>query len=407
MRALFLHQNFPGQFPHIATHLASQPGNQVISICQKQAHGLPQVAKVVYSPSRTVTKGIHHYLAGAESSILNGQEAARTMEKLKRQGFVPDVVIGHAGWGETLYAKDVFPDTPLVNYFEFFYRSTGADTGFDPEYPMQADDYLRIRTKNAVNLLCLNGCDAGISPTQWQYSTLPKEYLSKISVIHEGINTDVVQPDATARFVLEDGRVLTKADEVITYVARNMEPYRGFHIFMRAAEEICRRRPNAHILIVGSDSVSYGSRLPNKQTYKQKMLSEVNIDASRVHFLGSLPYNKYLKVLQVSSVHVYLTVPFVLSWSMMEAMAAGCVVLGSSTPPVQEFIQHEKNGLLTDFFSPEQIAEKIDGLFAAPDRVAGLGIKARETILKKYTIKHSIRNYKLMLKNLGIKVDVK
>ena len=368
---------------------------------------MPQVAKVVYSPSRTVTKGIHHYLAGAESSILNGQEAARTMEKLKRQGFVPDVVIGHAGWGETLYAKDVFPDTPLVNYFEFFYRSTGADTGFDPEYPMQADDYLRIRTKNAVNLLCLNGCDAGISPTQWQYSTLPKEYLSKISVIHEGINTDVVQPDAAARFVLEDGRVLTKADEVITYVARNMEPYRGFHIFMRAAEEICRRRPNAHILIVGSDSVSYGSRLPNKQTYKQKMLSEVNIDASRVHFLGSLPYNKYLKVLQVSSVHVYLTVPFVLSWSMMEAMAAGCVVLGSSTPPVQEFIQHEKNGLLTDFFSPEQIAEKIDGLFAAPDRVAGLGIKARETILKKYTIKHSIRNYKLMLKNLGIKVDVK
>ncbi len=170
--------------------------------------------------------------------MLNGQEVARTMEKLKRQGFVSDVVIGHAGWGEALYAKDVFPDTPLISYFEFFYHSSGADIDFDPEYPMKPDDYLRIRTKNAINLLCLHGCDAGISPTKWQYSTLPKEYLNKISVIHEGINTDVVQPDAAAQYVLPDGRVLTKADEVVTYVARNMEPYRGFHIFMRAAKDM-------------------------------------------------------------------------------------------------------------------------------------------------------------------------
>ncbi len=210
----------------------------------------------------------------------------------------------------------------------------------------------------------------------------------------------MVVPDADAQYALPDGRVLTKADEVITYVARNFEPYRGFHIFMRAAEKICQHRPEAQILIVGSDGVSYGARLPNEQTYKQKMLDEVSLDATRVHFLGSLPYKNYLKVLQVSSAHVYLTVPFVLSWSMMEAMAAGCVVLGSDTPPVQELIQHGKNGLLTDFFSPEQIAEKIDQVFSEPDRMVELGVNARDTILKKYTIKHSIKNYERMLGNL-------
>lgn len=402
MRVLFIHQNFPGQFPHIAKHLAEQPGNQVVSICQKQARGLTGIPKIVYSPARPVTKGIHHYLIGTESAVLNGQQVARAMEQLKRQGFVPDVVIGHMGWGETLYVKDVFPDAKQITYFEFFYRSRGADTGFDPEYPLKVDDYLRIRTKNAVNLLSLDACDAGISPTKWQHSTYPKEYAEKISIIHEGINTDIIKSDANAQIVLKGGLKLSKADEVVTYVARNMEPYRGFHIFMRAAEKICKRRPNAHILIVGSDGVSYGSRLPAGETYREKLLKEVDIDTSRVHFLGSLPYEQYLKILQVSSVHAYLTVPFVLSWSMMEAMAAQCVIAGSDTAPVTELLRDGENGLLADFLSPDQIADQVDKVLNAPDRMAELGRRARKDIEKSYTVKKSIKQYEALFKRLGL-----
>lgn len=315
---------------------------------------------------------------------------------------MPDVVIGHAGWGETLYLKDIFPQAKLINYFEFFYHATGADTGFDPEFPMSIDDHLRIRTKNAVNLLSLDACDAGISPTHWQHGTYPKEYAKKISIIHEGIVTDVVKPNAKAELRLESGQMLTKADEVITYVARNLEPYRGFHSFMRAVEIICKRRPRAQILIFGGDEVSYGSRLPNGQTYKQKMLQEVDIDPARVHFMGKVPYQTYLQALQVSSAHVYLTVPFVLSWSMMEAMAAECVIVGSNTAPVTELLRDGENGLLTDFLSPEEIADQVDRVLDAPDRMVELGKNARKDIVKSYTVKKSIKQYEALLKRLGI-----
>lgn len=402
MRALFLHQNFPGQFPHIARHLAAFPDSQVVAICQKQARGVSGIPRMVYSPARAVTKGIHHYLAGTESAILNGQQVARAMEQLKKKGFVPDVVIGHMGWGETLYVKDIFPDSKQITYFEFFYRAIGADTGFDPEFPLKSDDYLRIRTKNAVNLLNLAACDAGISPTKWQHSTYPKEFSKKISIIHEGINTEIVKPDALAKVVLKDGTALGKADEVVTYIARNMEPYRGFHTFMRAAEKICQRRPNTHILVVGSDGVSYGSRLPNGETYREKMLKEVKLDPCRVHFLGSLPYEDYIKVLQISSAHIYLTVPFVLSWSMMEAMSAGCVVIGSNTPPVAELIEDGKDGLLVDFFSPEQIADKVDLILDTKDRMADLGVKAREKINRHYTVRQSLNKYETLLRDIGV-----
>lgn len=400
MRILFLHQNFPGQFRHIAAYLANVPGNQVVSIGQKQAQGLPQVARVVYSPARTVTNGIHHYLTGTESSVLNGQGAARAMEDLKRRGFIPDVIIGHAGWGDTLYAKDVFPKTPLVNYFEFFYHATGADTGFDPEYQNTADDYLRIRTKNIVNLLSLDACDAGISPTTWQKSLYPAEYQHKISMIHEGVNVDIAKPDANAKLVLPDGRVLTHNDKVITYVARNLEPYRGFHVFMHAVQEICQRRKDCQIVIIGGDEVSYGKAAQGAKNYREKLLSEVQVDMTRVHFLGRVPYQTYLNALQISSAHVYLTVPFVLSWSALEAMAAGCLVIGSDTAPVKEVIEHGKNGLLVNYFSPSSIADAVDEALNHPDRMKPLRAAARAYVCERYHVKQSIDQYLSLLEKL-------
>lgn len=355
-----------------------------------------------YARAREVHAGAHHYLSGTERAILNAQGVARACNTLRARKFEPDIVIGHAGWGETLYIKDVFPKAKLINYFEFFYQATGADTGFDPEFPVSVDDHLRIRTKNAVNLLCLDSCDAGVSPTHWQHGTYPKEYANKISIIHEGIDVDQAMPDTSVRFSLNNGLELTKADEVVSYVARNLEPYRGFHVFMRAAEVICKRRPKAHILVIGGDEVSYGSSLPDGQTYRRKMLQEVTLDPSRVHFLGKVPYQRYLQALQVSSAHIYLTVPFVLSWSMMEAMAAECTIVASDTPPVTELIRDGENGLLVDFFCPEQIADQVDRVFGAPDRLPGLGRQARQDILRSYTVKQSIKQYEALLNRLGI-----
>ena len=399
-RVLFIHQNFPGQFLHIATHWAANPKNRIISIGQKHAQGIKGIPRINCDPARPTTPGIHHYIAGAEAGVLAGQSVLRALMQLKQKGFHPDLVIGHAGWGETLYVKDIFPEAPLVNFLEFFYRATGADTGFDPEYPNEIDDLMRIRTKNMVNLLSLDGCDAGVSPTEWQRSGFPRGYQSKISVIHEGVNTDLARPDPAARLKLPDGTVLGPDDEVVTYVARNLEPYRGFHIFMRAAQEICRRRPRCRIIVIGGDGVSYGRNLPDGQTYRQKMLAEVEIDPKRVHFLGQVPYRTYLTALQVSSAHVYLTVPFVLSWSMLEAMAAGCLVIGSDTAPVREALQHEKTGLLVDFFSPQAIADAVD--LAIDRRASLLGIRqaARDYVIKHYNYQLGLKNYQDLARRL-------
>lgn len=399
MRVLFLHQNFPGQFPHIASHLANLPGNQVISISQANARGLQSVPNVVYQPARKVTQNIHHYIAGLESAVLNGQATAKVMEAIKQKGFIPDAVIGHAGWGETLYVKDVFPNTKLINYFEFFYRATGADTDFDPEFPNTVDDVLRIRTKNSINLLNLQASDAGISPTQWQRSLYPIEFQSKISVIHEGVNTEIAKPNPNAVFTLPNGKKLTAKDKVVTYVARNLEPYRGFHMLMRALEEICQRQPDCHVLIVGGDDISYGRKPDDALNYREKLMKEVTFDQNRVHFLGKLPYAEYLSVLQISSAHVYLTVPFVLSWSMLEAMATGCVVIGSNTAPVLEVI-NGKNGLLADFFSPSEIATRVDEVLSNKKKYELMRKNAREYVIKHYNVQKSIHQYQHLLETL-------
>lgn len=399
MRILFCHQNFPGQFLHIANHLASVRGNQVISISQLQAKGLAQVTNLVYQPVRPVTPNIHHYIAGLESAVLNGQATAKVMEGLKQKGFMPDVVIGHAGWGETLYVKDVFPDAKLINYFEFFYHANGADTNFDPEFPNTLDDVLRIRTKNSINLLNLQACDAGVSPTQWQKNLYPSEYQSKISMIHEGINTDVAKPNPQAAFTLPNGQKLTVKDKIVTYVARNLEPYRGFHQLMRALPEICQRQPDCHVLIVGGDEISYGRKLDGGLSYREKLMQEVSFGENCVHFLGKLPYTDYLSVLQISSAHVYLTVPFVLSWSMLEAMAVECAVVASNTAPVSEVINGD-NGLLVDFFSPKEIVDKVDEVLKNPEKFAIMRQNARKTIIKNYTRQQSIRQYQHLIETL-------
>jgi len=390
MNYLFVHQNMPGQYKHICQRLADDKDNKVVFITKREGLELPNIAKVLYKPNREPAESTHRYIRDSERGILHGQEVARKALGLKAQGFIPDIIIGHPGWGETLYLKDVFPDTPLLNFFEFYYHSVGADVGFDPETPVTLDTHCRIRTKNIVQFMGLEAADAGMSPTHWQYEQYPPEYRHKISIIHDGIDTDVCSPDPDASIEIKntDGTTSTlrQGEEIVTFVVRNLEPYRGFPQFMRAAEIILKRRPKAKIIIVGGDEVSYGRALPDGQTYRKQMLDEVDLDLSRVFFIGRVPYGTYLNVIKVSGVHVYLTYPFVLSWSMLEAMSAECLVVASSTPPVTEVIKDGVNGLLLDFFDFAAIADRVDEVLDHKDRMAAIRKKARATILQNYKL---------------------
>jgi glycosyltransferase involved in cell wall biosynthesis len=390
MKILCVHQNFPGQYLHIARHMGAQPEHQVVFITQRQDGELPGVRKIAYKPRRTISPQVHHYLRESEAAVLNAQEVARVAMDLRKAGFIPDVMLGHNGWGEIWYLKDIFPEAPLIGYFEFFYRMHGADVGFDPAEPITPDTAPRLRTKNLGNLLALDTADLGQCPTEWQKSVYPRRYHPILNVIHEGIDSTVVKPDPAARLIIADAKVeINAGEEILTYVARNLEPYRGFPSFMRSLPRVLAARPNARVLIVGGDEVSYGARLPNGQTFRQKMLAELagSIDLSRVHFLGKVPYPAFVKVLQVSRVHVYLTYPFVLSWSMLEAMSAGCLIVGSRTQPVEEVIHHGGNGLLVDFFSSEEIAERVIEALEDRKSFASLRQNARQTVLDRYDLR--------------------
>jgi glycosyltransferase involved in cell wall biosynthesis len=401
MRILFIHQNCPGQYKHLARHMAAQPGNEVVFITQPGKPNLPDVRKIEYKATRKPTVETHFYIRGLEANVLNGQAVARAAAAAKKAGFVPDVVCAHPSWGESLFIKDVYPDSPLLAFCEFYYRADGADVGFDPEHPATLDDRCRVRTKNTTHLLTLEAMDWGVSPTGWQRAQFPREFVDRISTIHDGIDTAVAAPDGNAAFVLPNGRSLGRGDEVVTYVARNLEPYRGFPSFMRAVAELCRRRPKTQFVVVGGDEVSYGTRLPNGETYRQRLLKEVTIDPERVHFIGYVPYDQFIRVLQVSSAHVYLTYPFVLSWSMLEAMAAECLLVASNTAPVLDVIADGRNGLLVDFFSHEQIAERIEQALDGGERWRDLRRAARETILRRFDLRDCLARQIRLLEDVA------
>ena len=378
MRVLVAHQNFPGQFGHLVHAWTQRPGWEVRALGRDTAPGLAGFdALTRYRPARPAHAHQHPYLRRMEAAALHGQATARAMLQMKRAGFVPDAILAHPGWGETLYAKDIYPDARLVHLCEWYYAAHGADVGFDPEFPASLDDHARVRTWNALHALNLLHCDAAVSPTRWQRERHPPLLRDKIKVQHEGIDVEGLQADAHARIVTPSGAVLRRGDPVVTFVARNLEPYRGFHVFMRALQRIQRQHPKAHAVIVGGDGISYGSAPKDAPNWRERLLREVSIDPARTHFTGRLPYSQYLRVLQVSAAHVYLTYPFVLSWSMLEAMACGALVIGSDTAPVREVIRHGENGLLVPFFDARQLAETVGGALQASADLARLRARAR------------------------------
>ncbi|SMP82340.1 Glycosyltransferase involved in cell wall bisynthesis [Desulfonatronum zhilinae] len=391
MRILFIHQNFPGQFPHLAPALAAK-GHDVRALHMRR--DLPEtwqgVRLVSYSASRGTAPNIHPWAAETETKIIRGEACFRACLQLNQQGFTPDVIIAHHGWGESLFVKDVWPQAKLGVYCEFYYCLEGADTGFDPEFPIQDEgESCRLRMKNVNNLMHFEIADAGISPTRWQASTFPERFRNKITVVHDGIDTTRLAPNPNVSLTLNNNIVLTRKDPVITFINRNLEPYRGYHVFMRALPDLLKRNPKARVLIIGGNEVSYGAAAPQGTTWKDIFLNEVKdrLDLGRVHFLGRISYDLYMAVMQLSSVHVYLTYPFVLSWSLLEAMSMECCIVAGNTKPLHEAIDHDKTGRLVDFFDVQGFADNVTELLNNPKERCRLGRKAREFAVANYDLK--------------------
>lgn len=388
MKILFVHQNFPGQFIHLAPALAKNPDNDVRALAINPRPAPPGVQVSLHQPSRSNSKHIHPLLLDLESKLIRAESAFAAAKELKQTGFSPDVIVAHPGWGESLLLSDLWPNAKMGIYCELYYSASGGDSNFDPEF--QREDELmaaRLRMKNLNNVLHFQTATRGIAPTHWQKSTFPEDYQQRIDVIHDGIDTEKVCPDNDVWMTLNRTGKLTRSDEIITFVNRNLEPHRGYHIFIRALPEILRHRPKARVIIVGGDDVSYGAK-PPQGTWKQIFLDEVKerIDLSRVHFVGKVAYPDFIQLLQLSSVHIYLTYPFVLSWSLLEAMSAGCAVIASNTAPVAEVIEHNKTGVLTDFFNVEELAQKTLQLLADEERRKALGKAARRHIIDHYDL---------------------
>lgn len=397
MKILFIHQNFPGQYKHLAPALATK-GHQCVALTLrvKKPTTWKGVRVLPYGIKRGQSKDCHPWLADMEAKLIRGEACMQAALKLKDAGFSPDVILAHPGWGESMFLRDVWPEARIGLYYELYYQSGEGDMGFDDEFaaPRSLQGALRIRMKNINNMLHFPLGDRGISPTRFQANSFPAAFREHIDVLHDGIDTEQAKPNPKARLKLESGRFLTPEDSVVTFVNRNLEPYRGYHIFMRSLPELLKRNPGTDFLVVGGDGQSYGPapRADQGRNWKQIFIDEVRSEISdedwqRVHFLGKLAYNDFLSMLQVSSVHIYLTYPFVLSWSLLEAMSIGAAIVASNTAPVKEAITHDQTGRLVEFFDQGALVKEVSGLLSDPMLRARLGDKARVHIKSNYDLR--------------------
>jgi glycosyltransferase involved in cell wall biosynthesis len=395
MKILFIHQNFPGQWKNLAPELARR-GHDVTALFPRRdvPSSWKKIDLKLYDIDRSNSKDSHPWVLDFETKVIRAEACFRKAEDLAKQGYVPDTIIAHPGWGESLFLKRVWPKAKLGIYCEFYYHPSGVDVGFDQEFAKDdLSELCRVQLKNANILLQAEHADGAISPTHWQASLFPKHLREKITVVHDGIDTEIVAPNPKAQFQLANGRVITKSDQVVTFVNRSLEPYRGFHIFMRSLQEILIAQPQVEILIVGDDGVSYGASPPSGTTWKkifgEEVLPILSVEQkSRLHFLGRIPYDQYLALLQVSTVHVYLTYPFVLGWSLLEAMSVGCAIVASDTQPVNEAIENDVTGKLFNFFSHKELALNVIKLLDNSKERARLGLAARKFAREKYDLKN-------------------
>jgi glycosyltransferase involved in cell wall biosynthesis len=384
MHILFYHQNYPAQFGPLVRQLVARPDWTVSFVSKDGQPDDSRVRHLRYRPIGGATARTHYAARTFENFIAHSHGAFA--ELAKQPDLKPDLIVGHSGFGSTTFLRDLFP-CPQVNYFEYFYRVRDSDLDFRPDQPAAPIDRFRARARNAGLLLDLENCDAGYAPTHWQRDRLPALYHEKIRVIFDGIDGTVWQPGAkTPRTA---GRFTIPSDlKIVTYVARGLESIRGFDVFMRMAKSLYQRRNDVRFVVVGSDRIHYGGdeKRTGGKSFKQWVLEQDTYELDRFAFLGSVPPSELARLFQLTDLHVYLTVPFVLSWSLFNAMACGAIVLGSDTGPVRELIEPGQTGLLHDFFDPEGMAERADRILGNPAEYAALGRAAAEHIRERYSV---------------------
>ncbi len=379
MHVLFVHRSGSGQFAHLIARLAAE-GAEVTLVTERpepERPGLRQIAYAVGEPATT-----HATLAATDYHVRTGEAVAAELSRLGRHDR-PDVIVGHIGWGGLLFARDAMPGVPLIGYCEYFYNAVGSDLDFDASAVITDAERRRIRMRNAAQLVTLETLDLAYAPTRWQRQQYPRAVRERIAVCHDGVDIAACRPDAEAAFILPDGRVLRAGDPVVTFAARDLDPYRGYPQFMRAAARVARQRPDAVFVAVGGDGPGYGRPRPDGRLWREVMLAETGL-AERIVHIPWLAHAELVRLFQVSAAHVYLSVPFVLSWSLLEAMACGCLIVGSATPPVQEVVKHGVNGLLAPFFDEEALASRILAGLAAGAGLTGLRQEARRSVARGY-----------------------
>jgi glycosyltransferase involved in cell wall biosynthesis len=404
VKFVFVHQNFPGQFLHIVQHLAKSQQHEIVFITEPSENLIPGVRKVPYLRPPGPKVETHIAARELDGGVRRAEAVARTAQNLKSLGLEADMIIGHHGWGEMLNLRDVWPKAAMLGYLEFFYHPDCFDVGFDPEFPIEPSDFPRIRAKNAINHIALDLGGEGQTPTRYQLSTYPDWAQKSINLVWEGVNLDRCKPDAKARHAtLKIGDMTIRpTDKLVTYVARDLEPYRGFHLMMRTLPHLLRARKDIKVVLVGGDGISYGTGPAQGGTWRECMMQEVGdkIDLKRVVFPGRLDYNTYLAMMQRSDAHVYLTYPFVASWSLREALAIGCAVVGSDTPTVSEFIADRENGILASFFDPPALARTVLEVLEDKKLDAKLRTNARAYAEKCLSMPDYLASYQRLIERM-------
>lgn len=391
----FIHTNFPAQFGFFG-HWLAERGWEVSFATQREGVKSDKIRIIPFGKGREVSDKTHQYMRNTEKAVITGQQVARACFPLAEKGFKPDIVMAHSGWGGGLFVRDIWPQTLYIPYLEWWYNYPLIDVSFLGEHTPSYDVKLRQRIRNSPQMIDLQVCDFGLVPTEFQAAQFPARERQLIQVQHDGVDTALCAPAGLRKRTVA-GLDVSAMPEIVTYATRGMEPQRGFPQFMRALEILQKRRPQVHTFIVGEDRVAYGKRLEKGDSWKKRMLKECDLDQSRIHFTGHLPRPDYISVLQASHAHVYLTVPFVLSWSMLEAMSIACPMVVSDTDPVREFMTHEETGLMVDFHSPEAIADGFERLLENRDEGRKFGAAARERIVADYDLNEIAERKRAML----------
>jgi len=374
---LFVHRDYPGQFGALADHLARSTHHRVAFVTCADGTS-DNIAIRRYQPKRTPSSATHHYLSGFEADVLNGQAVYESCHHLQAEGFIPDVIFVHCGWGVGLYLREAFPSATIIGYFEWYYHPHNSDVDYLDPNAVTPDSACRIRTLNAPLLMLLEDVDFGVVPTAFQRSTFPSSYQHKLRTLHDGVDTEYFAPnDASDPNI--GGKDFGKVNRLLTYATRGMEPYRGFPQFMQAIDGLLREDSTLHVAIAGNDASYYSRQLPDGDTYKARALRSLpSLDLSRVHFLGTLGRDDYRRLLQISDVHAYLTVPFVPSWSLVEAMACGCHIVASDTKPTREILGSHETAKFVDHRDVLQLEKVLHDALSTDEAARELRVAARK-----------------------------